>query len=100
MELNSFRVLDNNINNNINNEITNETYENVMSLYSLMKINDDKKHMIRTNLRRNVQLKEAVLLKDLHGMKHICIWQNIRMHFINGFSDKCGIFDTPRRIRK
>ncbi len=32
-------------------------------------------------------------------MKHICIWQEIRRHFISGFSDRCGIFDynTPRR---
>ena len=26
-------------------------------------------------------------------MRHICIWQQIRRHFIYGFSDQCGIFD-------
>ncbi len=47
------------------------------------------------------------MLKELHeevvghGMKHICIWQEIRRHFIAG-SDKCGIFqyNTPRMYNK
>ncbi len=66
-----------------------------------MRMNDDKKHMIRTNLRNNVQLKESVMLGKLHhevvghAMKHICIWQQIRTHFIKGFSDKCDENDVP-----
>ena len=55
--------------------------------------------MIRTKLRENVEIGECILLKKLHsevvghGMRHICIWQQIRRHFIYGFSDECGIFD-------
>ena len=26
-------------------------------------------------------------------MRHVCIWQQIRRHFVVGFSDQCGIFD-------
>ena len=55
--------------------------------------------MIRTKLRENVEIGECILLKKLHsevvghGMRHICIWQQIRRHFIYGFSDECGIFE-------
>ena len=30
-------------------------------------------------------------------MRHVCIWQQIRRHCIDGFSDKCGIFDHHRQ---
>ena len=46
-----------------------------------------------------MEIRECVLLKKLHSevvshaMRHICIWQQIRRHFIYGFSDQCGIFD-------
>merc|ERR1712228_856192 len=69
-----------------------------------MKMNDNRKHMIRTNLRQKVQLKEAILLKKLHseviahGMRHIGIWQQIRRHCIDGFSDKCGIFENRQNM--
>ena len=60
--------------------------------------------MIRTQLRESVELSESILLRKLHnevvshGMRHVCIWQEIRRHFVIGFSDECGIFDQPNNI--